>query len=162
MFKQLIIITLVIGCMACQKQEQVRLDSISLMEQQKFLVVMDKHLNAVSSRDLESLKSTLSPSGEMQLILPSSEVFYNTDSFIKYHKDWFAIPDWTFETKILNKKIGKQLGMVIVEIIYREPMRDGKPYFNRMIVSYVLEKIKNQWYVIKDHASSINKSTDSD
>ena len=41
-----------------------------------------------------------------------------------------------------------------------EPERDGKPYFNRMHISYTLEKQNGQWYVIKDHASSVEKSTD--
>ena len=52
------------------------------------------------------------------------------------------------------------LGMAVVEVIYREPNRNGKPYFNRMIVSYDLQKVAGQWYVIKDHASSVEKSTD--
>jgi hypothetical protein len=130
------------------------------MDQQQFLEVINKHLNAVSNRDLESLKSTLSPTGEMQLILPKAEILYSVEAFLQYHIDWFALPDWTFETKVLNTKVGKQLGMAIVEIIYREPMRDGQPYFNRMIVSYVLERTNGHWYVIKDHASSVEKSTD--
>jgi hypothetical protein len=121
---------------------------------------MQKHLDAVSNRDLESLKSSLSPSGELQLIIPTAEIFKGTDAFVKYHRNWFALHDWTFETKILNTKVGKTLGMAIVEIVYREPIRDGKSYFNRMNVSYVLEKIEDQWYVIKDHASSVQKSTD--
>jgi len=50
--------------------------------------------------------------------------------------------------------------MAITEIVYREPERNGEPYFNRMIVSYVLEKIDGHWCIIKDHASSVEKSTD--
>jgi len=41
-------------------------------------------------------------------------------------------------------------------------IRDGVPYFNRMIVSYDLENLDGAWYVIKDHASSVEKSTDSE
>ncbi len=77
-----------------------------------------------------------------------------------YHEPWFQDSTWTFETKILNTVIGERLGMAITEVLYQEPERDGKPYFNRMVVSYDLEKIADQWYVIKDHASSVEKSTD--
>ncbi len=49
--------------------------------------------------------------------------------------------------------------MAVTEIVYREPEREGKPYFNRMIVSYDLEKIDGKWYIIKDHASSIESGS---
>ena len=124
-------------------------------------LLMQKHLDAVSQKDLETLQSTMSPRGDMQLILPGTEIIYSVDGFMEYHKKWFALDNaWTFETKILNTKVGETFGMSIVEIMYREPERDGVPYFNRMIVSYDLEKIDGSWYVIKDHASSIEKSTD--
>ena len=126
----------------------------------QFIETLTKHLNAVTNRDSKSLESTLSPKGNMQLILPQTEIMYSVDTFMDYHKQWFAAKDWTFETKILNTNIKADLGMATVDIIYREPIRDGKPYFNRMTVSYVLEKMQGQWYVIKDHASSIEKSTD--
>ncbi len=123
---------------------------------------MQKHLDAVSNRDLATLKSTLSPEGTMYLILPQTEMTSTVDEFMEYHEEWFAdtTANWTFETKILNTAIGDSLGMALTEIMYREPERDGKPYFNRMMVSYDLKKSENNWYVIKDHASSIEKSTD--
>ena len=134
--------------------------SDSLTSKEDFIATMTKHLNAVTDRDSKTLKSTLSPNGDMILILPKTEIIRTVDGFMDYHKDWFELPDWTFETKIVSTNIKADLGMAIVEIIYREPMRDGKPYFNRMTISYVLEKIEGNWYVIKDHASSVEKSTD--
>ena len=123
---------------------------------------MKQHLDAVSNRDLTTLKSTMHPDGKMQLILPGAEIFDGVDAFMNYHKEWFAdsTSQWTFETKILNSNVGENLGMAITEVKYSEPERNGKPYWNRMIVSYVLENVEGTWYVIKDHASSIKKSTD--
>jgi hypothetical protein len=136
-------------------------ESVNNSENERhFIKIMTKHLNAVTNRNLKSLKSTLSPRGDMLLILPQNEIMSTVDAFMNYHIEWFAAPDWTFESKILTTNIKADFGMAIVEIIYREPLRDGKPYFNRMIVSYDLEKINNQWSIIKDHASSVEKSTD--
>jgi len=131
-----------------------------LDNEKEFTQVMQKHLDAVTNRDLNSLKETMSPNGEMQLILPGSEIIDGVSGFMDYHKEWFTEPDWTFETKILNTEIGENLGMAITQIVYREPLRKPEPYFNRMIVSYDLKKIDGKWYIIKDHASSIEKSTD--
>lgn len=126
-----------------------------------FIATLEQHLNAVSNKDIKALASTLPPDGAMQLILPQTEIIDTVEGFLDYHRQWFAIDNgWTFETTILNSTIGETLGMAIVEIIYKEPLRNGKPYFNRMAVSYDLEKIDGQWYIIKDHASSIEKSTD--
>ena len=125
-----------------------------------FIATLNKHLNAVSTRDLSKLESTMHPNGKMQQILPASEIINGVDDFIEYHREWFRDSTWTFETKILNTEVGSTFGMAITEIVYREPERDGRPYFNRMIVSYDLEKVNGNWYIIKDHASSIEKSTD--
>jgi len=123
---------------------------------------MKQHLDAVTNRDLVTLKSTMHPDGKMQLILPGAKIMDGVDAFMNYHTEWFAdtTSQWTFETKIVNSEVGENLGMAITEIMYREPERDGKPYFNNMSVSYVLENVNGTWYVIKDHASSIKKSTD--
>ncbi len=121
---------------------------------------MQKHLDAVTNKDLVALKSTLSPDGQMQLILPGQEIIYSVAGFMDFHRTWFAQPNWTFETQVLNIEAGSHLAMAVVQIIYREPDRDGQPYFNRMVVSYDLKKIQGQWYVIKDQASSVEKSTD--
>ena len=132
-----------------------------MQNEQLFIQAMQKHLNAVSNRDLEILESTMSPTGEMQLILPQTEIINNVEGFMDYHRQWFKdTTAWTFETKILNTKIGNKVGMAVTEVVYREPERNGQPYFNRMVVSYVLEKIDGEWYVIKDHASTVEKSTD--
>ena len=125
-----------------------------------FKARLNTHLNAVSQKDLVTLKSTLSPSGKMQLILPGSEIKEGVDAFMEYHTEWFQDTNWIFETRILNTQIGDSLGNAVTEIVYKEPNRDGKPYFNRMIVTYLLEMYHGEWYVVQDHASSVAKSTD--
>ena len=121
---------------------------------------LQKHLDAISTRDLETLESTLSPEGNMQLILPGTEIIEKTSGFMDYHREWFKADDWTLDSKILNSEVGETMAMVVVESIYEEPERNGKPYFNRMTISYDLKKINDTWYVVKDHMASIQKSTD--
>ncbi len=149
---------------ACQSDQGKQSgESMSRQENEDaFKATMQKHLDAVSNRDLATLKSTLSPDGQMQLILPQTEITNTVDEFMKYHEDWFSdtASHWTFDAKILNKVVSDSMGMAITEIVYREPARNGEPYSNRMIVSYDLKKYGSNWYVIKDHASSIEKSTD--
>jgi ketosteroid isomerase-like protein len=119
---------------------------------------LQKHLDAVSKKDLKTLESTLSPDGTMQLILPNREITNTVQEFMDMHREWFQDTTWTFETKILNTEVDRKIGTATTEIVYREPERNGKPYFNRMAVSYTLKKVKDNWYVVKDHACSLEKS----
>ncbi len=159
----IVFITLLMA--ACQNsatidESQLNKDSDIINNEEEFINTLEKHLQAVSNKDLLTLKSTMSPNGNMQLILPSTEIINSVDSFMSFHAEWFKDTIWTFETKILNTEVGDKLGFGVSEVIYREPERDGKPYFNRMIVSYDLMKTDSKWYIVKDHASSIEKSTD--
>jgi ketosteroid isomerase-like protein len=148
-----------IGCVAQQVgDDDAR--SPQTPGQSAMLVTMEQHLDAVSHKDLTALAATLSPAGKMQLILPNQEIVYTTEKFLEFHEEWFKDTTWTFETEILSSEVGTRLGAATCEIMYREPDRNGKPYSNRMIVTYLLEQVKGQWYVISDHASSIEKSTD--
>ncbi len=130
------------------------------LNKEMMLSAMNMHMKAISDRDLIVLKSTLSPQGNMQLLLPGLEIIDKVDGFMEYHREWFEEKNWSFDYRILNSEVGETMGMVLVSFTYKEPDRDGKPYFNRMVVSYDLQKIGGKWYVIKDHASSIQKSTD--
>lgn len=132
----------------------------SALNKELLLTSMNTHMRAIADRDLKVLQSTLSPQGNMQLILPGMEIIEKVDGFMEYHREWFAAKDWSFDYSILNSEVGETKAMVILSFIYKEPERDKKPYFNRMVASYDLQKIVGKWYVIKDHASSIEKSTD--
>lgn len=124
------------------------------------IAVMEKHLKAVSNRDIETLASTLSPDGDMLLILPETEIIEKASGFIENQSEWFETTNWTFETKILHSEVGETVASMVVEAIYKEPERDEKPYFNRMHISYVLKKVKGDWFVIRDHMVTVEKSTD--
>ncbi len=123
-----------------------------------FHATLSKHLKAVANKDYATLQSTLSPKSTMELIQPSAEIVYTADGFMEFHKEWFAVPNWTVSTKVLSTHIGDKIGVATTEFLYQEPERNGKPYFNRLIVSYTLEKVDGNWYFIKDHASSIEKT----
>ena len=163
--KHTILLLLVLSIFSCNNTTKpiVKVDVKAIQEANKkaFHFVLNKHLEAVPNKNLEAMKRTLTPNGNMQLILPSTEPTYTNADFMQYHKDWFAADlEWSFTAKVLNTSIGKTHGMAIVEVVYSEPLRNGKPYFNKMIVSYDLQNINGHWYFIKDHASSVKKSTD--
>ena len=140
---------------SCKSEEPSKKSSVDL--EANFIKALQKHLNAVSDKDLTTLKSTLSPKGNMELLLPSQKLM-NKAEFIEMHADWFKDTTWTFDTKIISSTVGSKIGVATIESMYKEPERNGKPYFNKMHVSYTLENIDGNWFVIKDHACSIEKT----
>ena len=123
------------------------------------LGVLDEHLKAIERRDLKALANTLSPDGRMQFILPDTEVMKTTQAFLDYHQKWFNEDSgWSMENSVISANVDKVLAEVVVQAMYSEPDRNGKPYFNRLFVSYTLRNIDGQWYIVKDHATSVERS----
>lgn len=127
---------------------------------ENFEETLNAHMTAISNRDLDALAATMHPDGEMQLVLPDQEVMRGAQAFLDFHKTWFKSDNWTVEGKIVDSRVGCEVGTALTEQMYREPERDGKPYFNRMTVTYVLEKVDDKWVVIRDHAAWTERSTD--
>ncbi|AFM06032.1 protein with protein kinase II-like association domain [Bernardetia litoralis DSM 6794] len=156
----IILISIIIGISSCNSSKIPNQNTSQTSEKDKieFKETLQKHLDAVTNRDIETLKSTLHPNGKMYLMLPDESIKTTTKEFVEYHTEWFKYTNWTFETEILYTEIGENSGLGVIQIIYREAERNGKPYFNRMCVSYTLEKFENKWYIIADHASTIEKT----
>jgi len=153
-----LILSHIISCDATVKLDTPAVSYNS--EEKAATEVMRRHLNSVTTRSIEKMKATIGGGEDFEMLLPSSERFKGEKAFLDYHQEWFQDSLWTFETKIISKKVGSDLAAFTTEVIYREPERDGKPYYNRMHVSYTLAKSGGDWKVIKDHCSSIEKSTD--
>ncbi len=151
------------GFTSCKEKQVAKIEPVvqnQVLNKELAEAAMLKHLDAVSNRDLETLASTLSPDGDMLLILPGTEIIEKASGFLENQKEWFESGDWTFETKILHLEVGETVASIVVEAIYKEIEREGIPYFNRMHISYVLKKVDKKWYVIRDHMVSVEKSTD--
>ena len=156
----MVLIAVLISCHSKNERYASDVNGV-LLKDKAFVETLNKHLQAVSNRDTTALMTTLSPEGKMMFILPELEMASSVDEFMQFHKAWFQDTTWTFEAKILSTEIGDRMGVAATEVIYKEPERNGQPYFNRMIVSYALREIEGQWYVIMDHASSVEKTIDS-
>lgn len=156
----LIFIFIFVGINSCNSSKIAQQNNSQINEESKkeFKETLQRHLDAVSNRDIETLKSTLHPNDKIYLMLPNDSIKTKSKEFIDFHVEWFKATNWTFETKILYTEIGENSGLGVVEATYKEAERNGKPYFNRMCVSYTLEKVEKKWYIIADHASTIEKT----
>ena len=119
-----------------------------------FHATLRQHLNATFNRDIETLESLMSPDGTMYMMRPNTQVIHSTDSYIDYHRKWFQDPEWKLSGVITDSHVGT----AIVDMRYEIPNLNGKAYWNELVISYVMKKVDNKWYVISDHSTSKRKS----
>lgn len=156
------LLCLVIGCQNAAPGEQAlspeEKKALKKADHKLFHATLRKHLKATADRDIETLRGMMPPDGFMHLMRPATAVVYSSDKYLKYHELWFEDQNWNIETTITDSKVGTDMGFAIVDLLYKEKERDGKPYFNKMCISYTLQKYDDgSWYVIADHSSSIKK-----
>ncbi len=116
------------------------------------------HLRSISEKDIELMKTTLPETGELYLTLPDGSMTTTVEEFVSGQSEWFDTVDFTFETELIKSEHGPEYGYMLVFADYRVPERDGRPYYHRMFVSYVLRHEDDRWVVIKDHASTLSKT----
>jgi len=156
--KKIFLFLFIIAFVACSQKSPAPLSKDNSENEKACRQVLKTLLKSIEEQDLEALKSTMSPNGKLEFILDSREPSFTTDAFVDLHVAWFQDATWTMETKIISITVDDVLATATTEAMYREPDRNGKPYYNRMIVSYILEKIEGKWYVTKDQANSIEKT----
>lgn len=117
--------------------------------------LLQKHLNALVTRNIDELKSTLSPSGKIDFILSNMTPTKTTDEFIDFHEKMFTDSSWTINAEIITSNIGTKIAHFIVEINYSSITKNNKPFNSLLHTSYLLQKEKNDWYVVLDHATTI-------
>lgn len=165
--KKYVIFALVAVTLICSCQEpKSNVDNTPVITQADLKASFDKamrvHLDAVEQKDIATMQKTMAPNDELFFLQPGRELSKTSTSFMDFHKGWFegTMAPWSISFKIIETRVGSTMGVAVVECLYEEPDRDGKPYFNRLHVSYAQQLIDGQWYVTLDQATSIEKSTD--
>ena len=154
-------------CFSCQDDvvdnQPTELSSAQIADLKKadhklFHASLRQHLNATFNRDIETLESLMSPDGMMYMMRPNTQVIHSTESYIDYHRSWFADDRWKLSGSITDSHVGTDVGTAVVDVRYEIPNLNGKAYWNELVISYVLKKVDDKWYVISDHSSSKRKS----
>ena len=145
--------------LACQQDDTITNSEGPTAEDKKaFHQTLRNHIQAISDKNLGELQKNLSPDGMMYMIRPNTPVIHSTDNYVEFHQSWFQYDNWMLKGAITDSHVGTDSGIAVAEIRYDIPNRDGKSYWNEMTISYGLKKVDGQWYIIKDHSSSVRKA----
>ena len=125
-----------------------------------FMTTLEKHMNAITSKDLEVLKESMSPLGHMFFISPNANMVDSVNDYLKYNRDRFQDSTWTMEMEIMNLEVEDKMGFAIVKGHFRKNESNNLSNYNEQefIISYTLRIEKGKWYVVKEQLTPIEKS----
>jgi len=103
------------------------------------------HLRALQERDLPTLRTTLPPTGDLTMILPSGQIHYTVAAFIAFHEQWFAQTDWTLTLESQRITSTPELGLAALIYHYQ----DSKAKL-RIALSLVFRCQEGTWQLIHD------------
>lgn len=110
---------------------------------------LNKHLQAIADKDWSAFEQTLSRE-TLPFILPNGKRSMSAERYRETLEPWFADKSWRFQAKELYRNVGADLGMVLLDVDYDEPERDGKPYHLDHYLTLVFAKEGQQWKLVFD------------
>jgi uncharacterized protein (TIGR02246 family) len=115
-----------------------------------FRETLDKHLRAIRERDLAALAETLSPE-RLVLIMADGKLVRSTAEFLEAHRGWFAMPNWTLETREVEIFEANDLAVAVLRLDYREPPTVRSESF----LTLVFQRRDGKWLMVQDQNTPI-------
>src|SRR5688500_6187249 len=92
-----------------------------------FRETLNKHIAAITSRDIEALVETL-PQDELVLVMSNGKVVRAVREFVEAHRDWFAMPNWLLHFEPVEFHESVDLGVAIFKLDYTDLRPDGSRF----------------------------------
>ena len=117
-----------------------------------FRTALEKHLNAVQNRDLDTLVDTLTTSDDLQVIFPDGSRTIGTQAVIDFHLEWFKDKNWIWTPTIDRIVEGGEQSTALVKYTYQSNSADSKRTYWLVLV-FQLEN--GSWRLIHDQNTNI-------
>jgi ketosteroid isomerase-like protein len=115
-----------------------------------------RHLQAIQSRDLPGLESTLTSGEQLDLFLPSGVHLATRQAYLELHREWFADPDWSWSCTPVTQVISDDLAVVTVRS-RSETARDDQPpvEVSETWVTLTFRRETGRWALVHDQNTRI-------
>jgi hypothetical protein len=124
-------------------------DATNGKHENTFANIVDTHLNAIGSRNLNELIPTIGDN--VVMIGPEGDNLQSKINYIDFHKGWFNQPDWDWKYQILQKESSDSLGYVLVQYTFTQ--RDSLDSIRFTDEAYLILIFKNSiegWQLVHD------------
>jgi len=114
---------------------------------------LQRHLDAISNRDIDAYKARLTKNDKLYTIVQNGHAFTSSSEIIAVHEEWFKDKNWIWEGNVVHKVVGEYMAMALVKYDYRAKAED-KPFSTWLI--YVFQLQDGEWRIIHDQNTAID------
>ncbi len=115
----------------------------------EFKKQLDKHLNAIVSRDFESFIDTVSKDN-ITLIMPNGKLIIKYNDFADLHKEWFSDDDWSMSYEIINTIEKPDICSALLAVDYKDVDEKNEPVGLCYYLNLIFERNGDSWLLIHD------------
>ena len=119
----------------------------------EFDAALQRHLDAITSRDLDELTATLTAGDDLNVIFPNGAVLENTDAVVAFHREWFADDQWRMDPVVVKTIEGADTATALVKYDYRDAP-DGAPRSSWLALVFKIEG--GEWRLVHDQNTRID------
>lgn len=121
---------------------------------------LDRHLEAINARDLDTLLATVSERGDLVTILPGGRVLQTREAYQRLHVDWFADPGWRLDFQVEDVRVVGDAG--IARVRYRTLERDdagGEQARGETLLVLVFAREAGEWRLVHDQNTVVQAAS---
>jgi ketosteroid isomerase-like protein len=118
-----------------------------------FDAALQRHFDAISSRDLAAFKSHLTRGDTLYTIVQNGHAFTTPAETLEIHEQWFQDPDWSWEGSVVHTVVGEDMAMALVRYQYR-PKPEAEPFSTWLVYVFRLED--GQWRIVHDQNTAVD------
>lgn len=117
-----------------------------------FREALAEHLRAIQARDLKALAATVAPES-LVLVMADGKLARSTAEFLEAHRAWFAMRDWTLQSREIEVFESADLAVAVLELDYRQP----PDVRSRSYLTLVFRKQGGRWLMVQDQNTPIKQ-----
>ena len=121
-----------------------------------FKQVLEKHLTALSSKNLSDFIETISKTN-ITLIMPNGKLITTYKEFVELHDAWFSDDDWSIEYEIINTVEKTDLCTALLKVNYKDVDEKDEIVYLNYFLYLMFEYIDETWYLIHDQNTIFTK-----
>lgn len=119
--------------------------------------VISTHLEAVSAKDLKTLRSTLTSGEILPVYFPNGRLTRTKAEYIAFHDAWFKEAGWTMTFSKPETIVTRDLALATVATRY-DDIIDGKAYWSENWLTLAFRREQGEWRLVHDQNTRIRAS----
>lgn len=120
----------------------------------EFEETLNRHIEAIRTRDLVGIEATITSGPELILIFPNGHRTTTRDEYMEFHRNWFAGDSWTMHIEPVGVFVGRDFATAMARTLY-EDVVDGEPVHSRSWLTLTFRREGDRWALYHDQNTRI-------